>query len=78
MEVKLDLFVGKVRCKLQCDDYVADQWTEPVLLTQDVLDKVILGDESVKKVQFIPLDGKKYFTLLGVGKIRKLDLGFKK
>jgi hypothetical protein len=75
MEIKLHLFVGKVR--YQVLHIGTTEYTEPVLLTDELLDKVILGDDTLEMVRFVPLEGKKYFTLLGVGHLHKFDLSFK-
>ena len=77
MEIKLELFVRKVRYQLRMKANL-DEWTEPEILTQEVLD-MILDEENqiIEEVLFVPLEGRTYFTLLGVGNISKFNLNYK-
>lgn len=60
--IKLSDFYGKAtRYQLQYVDYTENEWTAPVLLTEERADK-FLQDYSVKKLKLIT-DDKKVFEL---------------
>lgn len=76
MDISLDLFVNKVRVQVRYVDADNDTWTNPVLLT-DAKIKEILEDPNVRQVNFVPLEGREYFTVLGVGNVKGALLDIK-
>lgn len=66
------LFVGKVRIMYKR----ADIWTAPGLFTDKEL-KTLMEDDTLQAAQFVPLEGKTFFTIAGVGNISVLDLTMK-